>query len=182
MISQLYTIWLKVNRIMIIFLRRNLKLSVTALRHRPHMVPCSQGIFWDKDSVSGTSIGCVPLCIRDALPFGKNLRRSLGYSHWSSATLDIFCQADFPIFVDGIPHRHREKFPTFSGPCQETDSTTVFCRIRLCSNPVAPTAGHQEMAVVGQTVNRAGCHLFIGKDAAHFENSSFVVRMRPLYS
>lgn len=35
-------------------------------------------------------------------------------------------------------------------------------------HPVAPAASHQEVAVVGQTVNHGGCHLFIGKDAAPF--------------
>ena len=46
---------------------------------------------------------------------------------------DVFCQADFPIFVVGIPHRHRGKIPTFSGPCQEACSTTASCRMRACS-------------------------------------------------
>lgn len=45
----------------------------------------------------------------------------------------VFCQADFPIFVVGIPHRHRGKIPTFSGPCQEAGSTTASCRMRACS-------------------------------------------------
>lgn len=45
----------------------------------------------------------------------------------------VFCQADFPIFVVGIPHRHRGKIPTFSGPCQEACSTTASCRMRACS-------------------------------------------------
>lgn len=47
--------------------------------------------------------------------------------------LNVFCQADFPIFVVGIPHRHRGKIPTFSGPCQEAGSTTASCRMRACS-------------------------------------------------
>ena len=47
--------------------------------------------------------------------------------------LAVFCQADFPIFVVGIPHRHRGKIPTFSGPCQEACSTTASCRMRACS-------------------------------------------------
>ncbi|WP_281797577.1 hypothetical protein [Mitsuokella multacida] len=48
-------------------------------------------------------------------------------------------------------------------------------RFRYCILPhegvfhlVAPAAGHQEVAVVGQPVNHGGCHLFIGKDAAPF--------------
>ena len=45
----------------------------------------------------------------------------------------VFCQADFPIFVVGISHRHRGKIPTFSGPCQEAGSTTASCRMRACS-------------------------------------------------
>lgn len=45
----------------------------------------------------------------------------------------VFGQADFPIFVVGIPHRHRGKIPTFSGPCQEAGSTTASCRMRACS-------------------------------------------------
>ena len=45
----------------------------------------------------------------------------------------VFCQADFPFFVVGIPHRHRGKIPTFSGPCQEAGSTTASCRMRACS-------------------------------------------------
>ena len=44
----------------------------------------------------------------------------------------VFCQADFLIFVVGIPHRHRGKIPTFSGPRQETGSTTASCRMRAC--------------------------------------------------
>ena len=47
--------------------------------------------------------------------------------------LTVFCQADFLIFVVGIPHRHRGKIPTFSGPCQEAGSTTASCRMRACS-------------------------------------------------
>lgn len=47
--------------------------------------------------------------------------------------LSVFCQADFPFFVVGIPHRHRGKIPTFSGPCQEAGSTTASCRMRACS-------------------------------------------------
>ena len=47
--------------------------------------------------------------------------------------LTVFCQADFPIFVVGIPHRHRGEIPTFSGPCQEAGSTTASCRMRACS-------------------------------------------------
>ena len=46
---------------------------------------------------------------------------------------NVFCQADFLIFVVGIPHRHRGKIPTFSGPCQEAGSTTASCRMRACS-------------------------------------------------
>ena len=67
--------------------------------------------------------------------FGVGLGDDLGVGVGGSGGISqtVFRQAFFPIFVIPHPHCHHRKFPTFSSPCQDTDSTTASCRIRACS-------------------------------------------------
>ena len=65
--------------------------------------------------------------------YERNFGTTSGEVRLCVPKLNVFCQADFLIFVVGIPHRHRGKIPTFSGPCQEAGSTTASCRMRACS-------------------------------------------------
>lgn len=97
-------------------------------------------------SLAGRDTGTVTFVLsRAAFGFKGNLIPAIAalvsHAGWLSinvctgtlTVLAVFCQADFPIFVVGIPHRHRGKIPTFSGPCQEAGSTTASCRMRACS-------------------------------------------------
>ena len=74
-----------------------------------------------------------------------------------------------------FPHFHHRNSPSSSWENPHFQRALSGNRFHYCIlphegvfHPVAPGAGHQEMAVVGQTVNHGGCHLFIGKDAAPF--------------
>ena len=74
-----------------------------------------------------------------------------------------------------FPHFRRRNSPSSSWENPHFQRALSGSRFHYCIlphegvfHPVAPAAGHQEVAVVGQPVNHGGCHLFIGKDAAPF--------------
>ena len=75
----------------------------------------------------------------------------------------------------GFPHFRRRNSPSSSWENPHFQWALSGSRFHYCIlphegvfHPVAPAASHQEVAVMGQTVNHGGCHLFIGKDAAPF--------------
>lgn len=74
-----------------------------------------------------------------------------------------------------FPHFRRRNSPSSSWENPHFQRALSRSRFHYCIlphegvfHPVAPAASHQEVAVVAQTVNHGGSHLFIGKDAAPF--------------
>ena len=81
----------------------------------------------------------------------------------------------FCFLSSNFPHFHHRNSPSSSWENPHFQQVLSGSRFHYCIlphegvfHPVAPAAGHQEMAVVSQPVNHGGCHLFIGKDAAPF--------------
>ena len=99
--------------------------------HYTHLTPFEREkiLFFRADGKSITEIA--HLLNRSKSTISRELRRNAAPPDRPMPY--VFCQADFPIFVVGIPHRHRGEIPTFSGPCQEAGSTTASCRMRACS-------------------------------------------------